>query len=82
MKIININVGQEIYKVIQHAPTVNLYKILHLDEFFEVTRNNYSGTWKVLIQNNETATLPLHMIGKAIEENFIEINQTNLQVMR
>jgi hypothetical protein len=82
MKIININVGREKYKVIQHTPTVNLYKILHLDQFFEVTQDHYNGTWKVLIQNNHKAKLPLHKIGKAIEEHFSYAGQTKMQAIR
>lgn len=82
MKSININVGEEIYKIIQLTPTINLYKILHLGELFEVTRNNYNGTWKILIQNNEAATLPLRTIGQAIEENFNMAYQKSTQVTR
>lgn len=70
MKTVKINIGEENYKIIQHKPTINLYKILHLNGFFEITRNNYSGKWKVLMQNNQSATLPLMKIGKAIEEHF------------
>ena len=75
MKTININIGEEIYKIIQHKPTINLYKILHLTGFFEITRNSHSGKWKVLMQNNESATLPLYKIGKAIEEHLGIVNQ-------
>lgn len=79
MKTIKINIGEEIYKVIQHTPTINLYKILHLNGFFEITKNNYSGKWKVLMQNNKAATLPLIKIGKAIEEHFTIGNQQSMQ---
>jgi len=75
MKIIEINIDQKSYKIVQIRPTINLYKILHLDGSFEVTRNNYSGTWKILMQNNKSAKLPLQKIGRAIEERLGVGNQ-------
>jgi len=71
MKTIKINVGEEIYKIIQIRPTINLYKILHTNGFFEITRDNHNGKWKVLLQNNQNATLPLNTIGQVIEEKLM-----------
>ena len=71
MKSIKINIGEELYKIIQIRPTLNLYKILHLSGFFEITKDTYNGKWKVLIQNNQNATLPIGMIGQVIEERLM-----------
>lgn len=74
MKSININVNQEVYKIEQPVSTINIYKIIHLDGSFEITRNRYSGKWKVLLQSNGAAKLPLNPIGKAIEETLGVLN--------
>ena len=74
MKSIKINVGKEIYKIIQIRPTLNLYKILHMNGFFEITKDTHNGKWKVLIQDNQNVPLPLGTIGQAIEERLMESN--------
>jgi len=74
MKSININVGQEIYKVEQAVSTINIYKIIHQKGFYEITRNRFSGKWKVLLQAEDSAIFPLGPIGKAIEENLGILN--------
>jgi len=71
MKTIKINVGEEVYKIVQIRPTINLYKILHQNGYYEITRDNYNGKWKVLMQNHQNVPLPLHMIGQAIEEKLM-----------
>ncbi|HEY0177907.1 MAG TPA: hypothetical protein VGC08_16105 [Pedobacter sp.] len=74
MKSININVNQQNYKVEQPVSTINIYKIIHPEGSFEITRNRYSGKWKILMQTNRSAKLPLTPIGKAIEENLGVLN--------
>jgi len=74
MKSIKINIGEEIYKIIQIRPTLNLYKILHMNGFFEITKDTHNGKWKVLIQDNQNVKLPLGTIGQAIEERLMESN--------
>lgn len=74
MKSIDISVNQEIYKVEQPVSTINIYKIIHTKGSFEITRNRYSGKWKVLMQSNRAVRLPLSPIGKAIEENLGILN--------
>lgn len=74
MKSIDISVNQEIYKVEQPVSTINIYKIIHPKGSFEITRNRYSGKWKVLMQTNRSVRLPLSPIGKAIEENLGILN--------
>lgn len=74
MKSIDISVNQEIYKVEQPVSTINIYKIIHPNGSFEITRNRYSGKWKVLMQTNRSVNLPLSPIGKAIEENLGILN--------
>jgi hypothetical protein len=71
MKTIKINVGEEVYKIVQIRPTINLYKILHKKGYFEITRDTYNGKWKVLMQNNQSETLPIHRIGQEIEEKLM-----------
>lgn len=73
MKSIQINVGQEIFKIVQSAPSINLYQVFHPKGRFEMTRK-YSGEWKVLMQNKRTEDMPLHHIGKAIEEKLGIVN--------
>lgn len=79
MKSIKINVGEESYKIIQIRPTVNLYKILHMNGFFEITKDSYYGNWKVLMQNNQNATLPIRTIGEIIEERLMVTNARSAQ---
>jgi len=74
MKTININIDQQNYKVEQAFASINIYKISHQTGSFEITRNRYSGKWKVLIQSNKMLSLPLTSIGRAIEENLGYIN--------
>lgn len=74
MKSINISVEKEIYRVEQPVSTINIYKIIHPKGSFEITRNRFSGKWKVLIQSNQLAKLPLKPLGKAIEENLGVVN--------
>ena len=74
MKSINVNVNQEIYQVEQPVSTINIYKIIHSKGSFEVTRNRYSGKWKVLMQTNQAVKLPMTPLGKAIEENLGVVN--------
>jgi hypothetical protein len=74
MKSINISVEQEIYKVEQAVSTINIYKIIHQTGFYEITRNRFSGKWKVLMQADDSAIFPLGLIGKAIEENLGIVN--------
>lgn len=74
MKSIHINVDQEIYKVEQPVSTINIYKIIHQKGFYEITRNRFSGKWKVLLQTEYSANFPLGPIGKAIEENLGVLN--------
>lgn len=74
MRSININVDKEVWSVEQPVSTINIYKIRHPKGNFEITRNRYSGKWKVLLQTNEAVDLPLTPIGKAIEENLGIVN--------
>lgn len=74
MKTIDINLNQEVYTVEQPISTINIYKITHPKGSFEITRNRYSGKWKVLVQSNRSAKLPLAPLGKAIEENLGVVN--------
>ncbi|MET1054532.1 MAG: hypothetical protein ABWY16_04430 [Pedobacter sp.] len=74
MKSIHINVDQEIYKVEQAVSTINIYKIIHQKGFYEITRNRFSGKWKVLLQTDSSENFPLGPIGKAIEENLGVVN--------
>lgn len=74
MKSIKINVKEENYLVEQAIPTINLYKIIHPKGSFEITRNRYSGKWKILMQSDSSIKLPLSPLGKAIEENLGFIN--------
>lgn len=74
MKSINISVDQEIYKVEHPVSTINIYKIFHQKGFYEITRNRFSGKWKVLLQTEDSANFPLGSIGKAIEENLGILN--------
>jgi len=74
MKSINISVDEEIYHVEQPVSTINIYKIIHGQGSFEITRNRFSGKWKVLVQTDRTAKLPLTPIGKAIEETLGVVN--------
>lgn len=82
MKSIKVNVGEEIYKIIQIRPTLNLYKILHMNGFFEITKDTHNGKWKVLIQNNQNATLPLSTIGEVIEERLLAETNRSVQEVR
>jgi hypothetical protein len=79
MKSIKINVGEESYKIIQIRPTLNLYKILHMNGFFEITKDTYNGNWKVLMQNNRNAQLPLAPIGQIIEDRLMVEDEMELQ---
>jgi hypothetical protein len=74
MKSINISVDQETYKVEQPVATINIYKIIHPKGLCEITRNRYSGKWKVLLQSDYAKDFPLGSIGKAIEENLGVVN--------
>ncbi|SDZ90837.1 hypothetical protein [Pedobacter hartonius] len=74
MRSINIRVNHEIYKVEQLVSTINIYKIIHSKGFYEITRNRFSGKWKLLVQTDHSAELPLTSIGKAIEENLGVLN--------
>jgi hypothetical protein len=74
MRSININVDKEVWSVEQPVSTINIYKIRHSKGSFEITRNRYSGKWKVLLQTNNDVELPLMPIGKAIEENLGVVN--------
>jgi hypothetical protein len=74
MKTISISVNQETYKIEQPVSTINIYKIIHQKGFCEITRNRFSGKWKMLIQTDHSAKLPLRVIGKAIEENLGVLN--------
>jgi len=74
MKSINISVDEEIYHVEQPVSTINIYKIIHGQGSFEITRNRFSGKWKVLVQTDQNAKLPLTPIGKAIEETLGVVN--------
>jgi len=69
MKSIQIKIEQEIYKIVQSPPTINLYQVFHPKGKFEMTRR-YSGEWKVLMQNKRWDSIPLLHIGKAIEEKL------------
>lgn len=69
MKSIKIQIEQVAYEVVQSAPTLNLYKIFHPKGSFEMTRK-HSGEWKVLMQTQRSADMPLARIGKAIEEKL------------
>ena len=74
MRSININIGQELYKVVHPVATINIYKVANSKGFFEITRNKYNGEWRILVQSNTTVKLPIQPIGKEIEEHLGIIN--------
>ncbi|RAJ37409.1 hypothetical protein [Pedobacter cryoconitis] len=71
MRTLKINIEDDVYSILQPIATINLYKILHPKGSFEITRRRYTGEWKVLLQTNNSVTLPIAPIGKAIEENWV-----------
>jgi len=73
MKSFQINIEQEIYKITQSAPTINLYQIFHPKGSFEMTRRN-TGEWKMLMQNSRRESLPLAHLGQIIEEKLGIVN--------
>jgi len=73
MKSIQVNIEQEVYKVVQFVPTINLYQIFHPKGSFEMTRRN-TGEWKMLMQTSRRESLPLARIGQMIEEKLGIVN--------
>ena len=74
MKTVEISFKKKTYKVEQPISTINLYKITHPNGLIEITRNKYSGEWKVLCKSQPTLRVPMEPIVKAIEENLSIVN--------
>ncbi|QNK61734.1 hypothetical protein H7F33_14380 [Pedobacter sp. PAMC26386] len=74
MRSLKINIEDDVYSILHPISTINLYKIVHQKGSFEITRSRYTGEWKVLIQTNNSVTLPVAPIGRAIEERLGIVN--------
>lgn len=74
MKTVEINIKKKVYKVEQPIETINLYKITLPKGLAEISRNRYSGEWRVLSKSKSSLRLPLEPIVRAIEENLTIIN--------